>query len=146
MATFKPTIGLITWARLSSKPRAGQSARPGTPKAAGLAFELEIADILSPLRPIRGQWVAFRDDSGLRHCQIDFLLESPLTLVECKLGHYQYTRLQTTQIYQPVLRGAFGGRTPAAVVAIKSRGNHTLQSFTMARAEALNSPNLYWEW
>ena len=102
VTSFRIISGL-QWAQRTS-PHAGQAARPGSPKAAGLLLEPQIANSLPP-SAIRGQWFKFRDIHGVGYCQPDFILhrDNSILVLECKLTYHTYAFQQLHHLYVPVV-------------------------------------------
>ena len=115
--------GKVCYARLCERPsmlpRAAMPAR-GV-KAVGLRFERSVGKAITSLlsNVHLGQWIEWRDDSGVRYCQPDVyhVASDRVVVFECKLTEVEEARGQLLGLYLPLLRIVYSRATLGIVVA-----------------------------
>lgn len=117
---IKPVVGTVSRAYLSNKKYFKDTKSRNAARSAGVSYEKAAKEkLLSVWRrfdPLPGPWIEFRDASGFRICQPDFVVVCPLYVVifEIKIRHTEVAWWQLRRLYAPVCERLWG--RPAACV------------------------------
>lgn len=131
-----------------------RSRRARGSAARGITYEKNLASALRKSWPsvIYGQWFSYKADGQTGFCQTDFLHlgHSTIHVIECKLTNVEEATEQLFDLYFPVLRRAFLGRTVRGIIATRSVHRAPLCALvvpTLAEALAVcdvRVPILHW--
>ena len=101
-----------------------QTAKKGSPRATGLAFERKMEARLRERWPALTyhQWIEWADAFGTHVCEPDAYLVLPdrVVLFEMKLTASAYGVSQMADLYAPLLSHIYGGRPVTSVLVAKS--------------------------
>lgn len=114
----------VEWAKACERPACIPRGRARGTAARGKAFERAFASALHRAWPsVRyGQWFEYRADGEHGFCQPDFLHLglSVVHVIECKLTNVEEATEQLLDLYFPVLRRAYPGRSVRGMIVARS--------------------------